>query len=141
MNDHISGILVLQKYLVPGLYRIWFQYTRADGLIGYSTIPMKEKAAPMPQIPDKFKTPVWDFVRENPFLSCSPSVRILGPKEGSPDHFHNSGLWRNHYVEMAKPFGESEPEADDLCHELNKLATKEERDAVIFKLRADGVLL
>lgn len=95
----------------------------------------------MPQIPAAFKSPVWDFVEKSPFLECSPSVRILGPKDGAPDHFHNEGLWTNYYVVMAHSFGDFEPEADEVCQMINKYDTKEERDKVIFELRAEGVLL
>lgn len=141
MTDHISGVLVLQPFLRPGLFRIWFQYTRSDGIIGYSTVPIKDKNTPPMQ---GHVGPVWDFVRQNPVLKCSPSVRILGPKEGDPDHFHNSGLWENHYVEMAFPYGEGSigtPEADQVCQQINKLPTKEERDNLIFELRRKMILL
>lgn len=137
MNDTITGVLVLQKFSEPWLYRLWFEYTRSDGIIGYSTIPIKERGV---QQPPDHQGPVWDFFRKNPMLECSPSVRILGPKDGEPDHFHNSGLWENPYVEMAQPYGE-EPEARDICRDINKLTTKEERDQLIFSLRAKGVLL
>lgn len=143
MNDHISGVVVLQPYLKPGLFRLWFEYTRADGIIGYSTIPMKRKGEPMPQLPENQRTPVWDFVEKNPLLECSPSVRILGPHNGAPDHFHNTGLWTNPYVVMASGYGEEGEShtANEVCEMINKFKTKEERDGVIFSLRAERVLL
>lgn len=135
MPDQITGVLVLQKFPDDPYFGIWFEYTRADGIIGYSYIPAKEKDAP--NLTDK--RPLWDFVRENPTLHCSPSVRILGPHPGDPDHFHNQGQWSNHYVIMAQPYG-AEPDAREVCQEINKGKTKEERDKVILVYRAKGIL-
>lgn len=136
MQDEITGVVVLQEMPEPGLWRLYFQYRRHDGLIGYSSIPMKRKGDSPP--PDH-QGPLWDFVERSPFLDCSPSVRILGPTSDSPDHFHNQGQWTNPYVVMAKPYGE-EPEARDVCRAINQYDTKEQRDGVIFQGRAEGVI-
>lgn len=137
MNDTITGVLVLQKSQEEGIFHLWFQYTRSDGIIGYSHIPMKRKGDPKPA---DHTGPVWDFVEKSPFLECSPSVRILGPHDGAPDHFHNQGLWTNYYVVMAQPYG-SEPGGYGLVREINALPTKEERDGLIFSLRDKHILL
>lgn len=136
MPDAITGVVVLQRMPEPGIWRLWFQYTRNDGIIGYSTIPMKPKSDPQP--PDH-KGPLWDFVLRNPFIDCSPSVRILGPHDGAPDHFHNSGQWSNPCVIMAKPYG-SDPEARDVLRTINETSDKDKQDAVIFRARAEGIL-
>jgi hypothetical protein len=137
MSDMITGVLVLQESLEPGIFNMWFQYTRHDGMIGHSHIPMKRAGTPQPE---SHFGPVWDFVEDSPFLHCSPSVRILGPSEGAPDHFHNQGQWTNYYVWMANPLG-SEPNGYELCQQINKLPTKEERDQLIFSLRDKKILL
>lgn len=134
----------MQQLPGAGHWLLWFEYTRSDGIIGYSTIPMKRKTDP---VPAGHIGPLWDFVERSPFIDCSPSVRILGPKEGAPDHFHNAGQWTIPYVIMAKPFGETiiiegeEVDANDVLRTVNQHKTKEERDGVIFKARAQGILL
>ena len=133
MPDMITGVLVLQR-MDAQRWRLWFQYTRSDGLIGYSTIPVKPKGQPKSS-----DGPEWDFVMENPTLHCSPSVRILGPKEGAPDHFHNAGQWSNPFVIMQGTYG-SEPDASEVCRKINEFKTKEECDKVILDYRAKGVL-
>lgn len=139
MSDTITGVVVLQRMPEPGIWRLWFEYTRGDGLRGFFTIPMKPKDAPHPA---GHEGPLWDFVQRNPWLDCSPSVRILGPREGAPDHFHNEGQWTNYFVIMAQPYG-SEPEAREVVEKINfkGSATKEQRDEVILEYRAQGVLL
>lgn len=138
MSEAITGVVVLQRLPNDSTapYRLWFQYTRADGIIGYSTIPMIEHGME-PNL--NHKGPLWTFRRENPWLHCSPSVRILGPRDGAPDHFHNAGNWSNHYVEMAYPWG-TEPDAHDVCRAINEHTTKEDRDRVILHYRAEQVL-
>jgi len=138
MPDMITGVVVLQRIPAPGGWRLWFQYTRQDGLIGYSTIPMKPKGTPKPE---GHTGPLWDFDMQNPTLHCSPSVRILGAHDGDPDHFHNAGQWSNPFVIMAKPYPEAEdPDSRDVCMEINKFKTKEECDRVILDFRAKGIL-
>jgi hypothetical protein len=144
MPDLITGVLVLQKMPEPEVWACWFEYTRHDGTRGISYIPMVEKGRPHPP---GHTGPLWQFVRRNPWLDCSPSVRILGPNKESPDHFHNEGAWSNHYVQMTGEWG-SEPEGRELCWEINgfgqvdkKPITKEFRDSIILPYRAKGVLL
>lgn len=135
MPDEITGVVVLQEMPEPGVWRLWFQYTRSDGIKGYSSIPMKRKGDPEP----KHEGPLWEFVERSPFLDCSPSVRILGPHDGAPDHFHNAGQWTNYYIVMATKWGE-DPEAYDVVRTINQHDTKEKRDGEIFKGRALGVI-
>lgn len=142
----------MQKMPEPGIWRLWFEYTRNDGIIGHSSIPMKRKGEPAPA---NHQGPLWEFFERSPFLDCSPSVRILGPHDGAPDHFHNTGQWTNYYVVMKHPFG-SEPDGRDLCGHINTFEpgdfdrltdaakqtyAKEIRDRRIFKLRDEGILL
>lgn len=141
MPDLITGVLVLQKMPEPEVWGCWFEYTRHDNVRGISYIPMVEQGHSAP--PDH-KGPLWHFRRENPWLHCSPSVRILGPTNESPDHFHNAGEWSNHYVVMATAYG-TEPDARDLCYEINGFTkdrpiTKEFRDSVILDYRARNIL-
>lgn len=136
--DTITGVLVLQPYENnQDVFHLFFQYTRADGIIGYSHIPMKRKGTPAPA---GWQGPLWDFVEQSPELECSPSVRILGPRDGERDHFHNQGLWRNPYVVMAYPFMDREPDGGAVCRSINRWSTKEERDGVIFEGRAKGII-
>lgn len=141
MPDTITGVLVLQKMTSPDVWRLFFEYTRHDGKIGYSSIPMLEGNTPRPA---GYQGPLWQFARDNPRLHCSPSVRMLGPKPDSPDHFHNNGQWVNDYVQMAHNFG-AEPDEDFegtmLVRKINELKDKPSRDEFIFELRRKGVLL
>ena len=141
MPDLITGVLVLQKFLEPEVWACWFEYTRHDNARSISYIPMIEQGR---NAPADHKGPLWYFRRENPWLHCSPSVRILGAKDGDPDLFHNQGQWSNHYVVMAQPYG-SELDGRDLCYEINGFGhprpiTKEFRDSVILDYRARHIL-
>lgn len=138
MPDFITGVLLLQRVSPDqNLYRLWFQYTPEGKQPEQSYIMMREKDLPGPEGPH-----VWQFTRRNPWLDCSPSIRIMRG-EGLPDIFHNAGQWSNHYVEMASSLNQEGASAMEVHEAINWPAdrTKEQRDVVILQYRAQGVLL
>jgi hypothetical protein len=148
MADEIIGIGILQPTWVGGVYRLWLDCRRSDGVIAQTWIFIKDKAAvgvpdKFPEYPDEVNS-IWKFTRVGQRLNCEPSLNYIS------FNFHNAGQWSIPYFEMnvadrAESKAGPEPprieRGSAIHYDINRCSpTPEDKAILISELRTEGAL-